>query len=63
MLESRPRKRICPNWKPSFPPPALIIDGLFGIGLKGPLDERGQKFIGRVNQARVRVLAVDVRRF
>src|SRR5438034_9098838 len=40
--------------------PALIIDGLFGIGLKGPLDEAWTKFIGRVNQARLPVLSVDV---
>lgn len=40
--------------------PALVIDGLFGIGLNRPLDEAWTKFIGRVNQARLRVLAVDV---
>jgi hydroxyethylthiazole kinase-like uncharacterized protein yjeF len=40
--------------------PALIIDGLFGIGLNRPLEEAWTKFIARVNQARLRVLAVDV---
>src|SRR6266567_2004382 len=40
--------------------PALVIDGLFGIGLNRPLDEPWTKFIGRVNQARLCVLAVDV---
>ena len=40
--------------------PALVIDGLFGIGLNRPLDDAWGEFIGRLNQARVRVLAVDV---
>jgi NAD(P)H-hydrate epimerase len=40
--------------------PALIIDGLFGIGLGRPLDEHWAGLIQRVNQARVPVLAVDV---
>jgi ADP-dependent NAD(P)H-hydrate dehydratase / NAD(P)H-hydrate epimerase len=40
--------------------PALIIDGLFGIGLDRPLDEAWQKFVARINQAKTQVLAVDV---
>jgi len=40
--------------------PALIIDGLFGIGLNRPLDEAWQKIISAVNAARIPVLAVDV---
>jgi ADP-dependent NAD(P)H-hydrate dehydratase / NAD(P)H-hydrate epimerase len=39
---------------------ALIIDGLFGIGLNRPLDEHWQKLISAVNASRVPVLAVDV---
>ncbi len=42
------------------PRPALIIDGLFGIGLDRPLGPGWVKFIQRVNAARVAVLAVDV---
>ena len=40
--------------------PTLIIDGLFGIGLSRPLDDGWKKFIQRVNEARIAVLAVDV---
>lgn len=40
--------------------PALIVDGLFGIGLDRPLDPAWCQFIRRVNEARVPVLAVDV---
>jgi len=40
--------------------PALVVDSLFGIGLNCPLDEPWIKFITRVNQARLPVLAVDV---
>jgi len=40
--------------------PALIIDGLFGIGLNRPLSEPWQKIIGRINAAKIPVLAVDV---
>ena len=38
---------------------ALIIDGLFGIGLNRPLDEHWQKLISSVNASRIPVLAVD----
>ena len=40
--------------------PALVVDGLFGIGLNRPLDGPWGKFITRVNEARWPVLAVDV---
>jgi NAD(P)H-hydrate epimerase len=40
--------------------PALIIDGLFGIGLNRPLSREWTLFIQKVNEARVPVLAVDV---
>lgn len=42
------------------PGPALIIDGLFGIGLSRPLDQPWVRLIERVNAARRQVLAVDV---
>ncbi len=41
-------------------PTALIVDGLFGIGLARPLDDDWQKLIARVNGLHGRVLAVDV---
>ncbi len=40
--------------------PALVIDGLFGIGLSRALGDDWQRLIARVNDARCRVLAVDV---
>ncbi|MCP5524163.1 MAG: NAD(P)H-hydrate dehydratase [Verrucomicrobiales bacterium] len=40
--------------------PALVVDGLFGIGLNRPLSESWVALITRVNQAGARVLAVDV---
>ena len=40
--------------------PALVVDGLFGIGLDRALDAPWVKFIQRLNAAGVRVLAVDV---
>jgi len=40
--------------------PALIIDGLFGVGLNRPLSPEWIKLIQRVNESRVPVLAVDV---
>ena len=40
--------------------PALIIDGLFGIGLNRPLDDGWKKFITAVNESKIPVLAVDV---
>jgi NAD(P)H-hydrate epimerase len=40
--------------------PRLVVDGLFGIGLNRPLNPDWVRCIERINQARLRVLAVDV---
>ena len=40
--------------------PALVIDGLFGIGLNRPLNEPWIKLIERINAAKLPILAVDV---
>ena len=40
--------------------PALVVDGLFGIGLNRPLGPEWVTFIERVNAAHLPVLAVDV---
>ena len=40
--------------------PALLIDGLFGIGLNRPLDAAWVQFIEAMNQSGVPTLAVDV---
>jgi len=40
--------------------PALVIDGLFGIGLNRTLDDGWKKFITAVNESKIPVLAVDV---
>ena len=40
--------------------PALVVDGLFGIGLDRPLGPEWISFIERVNAAHLPVLAVDV---
>jgi NAD(P)H-hydrate epimerase len=40
--------------------PALIIDGLFGIGLNRPLDVGWMKLIQRVNQSKLPILSIDV---
>jgi NAD(P)H-hydrate epimerase len=40
--------------------PALVIDGLFGIGINRPLSERWRIFIDRINRSEVKVLSVDV---
>jgi len=40
--------------------PALVIDGLFGIGLNRALGPDWVKFIERLNRERAKVLAVDV---
>src|SRR6267154_952354 len=39
--------------------PALIIDGLFGIGINRPLSPEWTAFIQRMNDAHAQVLAVD----
>jgi len=41
-------------------PPALLVDGLFGIGLNRPLEGGWVKLIDKVNRARLPVLAIDV---
>jgi NAD(P)H-hydrate epimerase len=40
--------------------PALVVDGLFGIGINRPLSPAWVGFINRINEARLKVLAVDV---
>lgn len=40
--------------------PALVVDGLFGIGLNRPLDAAWIRLIDTLNAAPVRVLSVDV---
>src|SRR5438477_2814214 len=40
--------------------PALIIDGLFGIGINRPLDPAWVQFINHINHAQLEILAVDV---
>jgi ADP-dependent NAD(P)H-hydrate dehydratase / NAD(P)H-hydrate epimerase len=40
--------------------PALIIDGLFGIGLNRALDSGWIKLIQRVNESKIPILAIDV---
>jgi NAD(P)H-hydrate epimerase len=41
-------------------PPALIVEGLFGIGLKGSLVGAWGRLIDRINRSRVPILSVDV---
>ena len=40
--------------------PRLIIDGLFGIGLNRPLDQKWAEFLELINHSRLPVLSVDV---
>lgn len=40
--------------------PALIVDGLFGIGINRPLSADWIRFIETVNHGRAKILAVDV---
>ncbi len=40
--------------------PALVVDGLFGIGLSRPLGENWQKIVAAINASKVPVLAIDV---
>jgi NAD(P)H-hydrate epimerase len=40
--------------------PALIVDGLFGIGLNRPLSGAWQQIIAAINGSKIPVLAVDV---
>lgn len=39
---------------------ALIVDGLFGLGLNRPLEEDWQKIIAAINASKICVLSVDV---
>src|SRR5258708_39482251 len=39
---------------------ALIIDGLFGIGINRPLDEKWTALIQHINDLQTQVLSVDV---
>ncbi len=38
----------------------IIVDALFGIGIKGPLDEFYKALIGRINSGDVPVISVDL---
>jgi NAD(P)H-hydrate epimerase len=40
--------------------PALIVDGLFGIGLNRPLSDAWQNIIAAINASKIPVLAIDV---
>jgi NAD(P)H-hydrate epimerase len=40
--------------------PSLVIDGLFGIGINRPLSAAWSGFVERINNADLKVLAVDV---
>ena len=42
------------------PAPALVVDGLFGIGLNRPLNADWMQVIAQLNAKRLRVLSVDV---
>ncbi|MBI3882300.1 MAG: NAD(P)H-hydrate dehydratase [Verrucomicrobia bacterium] len=54
------QRRRCPFTDFLKRKPALIIDGLFGIGLNRPLEDGWAKLVDAVNKSRVPVLAVDV---
>ena len=41
-------------------PPALIVEGLFGIGLNRPLEGAWVKLIERINRSGIPVLSIDV---
>jgi NAD(P)H-hydrate epimerase len=41
-------------------PPALIIEGLFGIGLRGPLEGDWARLINFINRSAIPILAVDI---
>ena len=63
---ARPRPRsvaarvTCVREWPADPAPALIVDGLLGIGLARDVDAPFGALIERMNGARVPVLAIDV---
>ena len=61
MLEIAAPKISCPALETALAQkPALIIDGLFGIGLNRPLDDGWIKLIRRVNESKIPILAIDV---
>jgi NAD(P)H-hydrate epimerase len=41
-------------------PPTLIVEGLFGIGLRGTLEGSWGRLIDRINRSQVPILSVDV---
>jgi len=53
------RGEVSQEW-PEGPPPALVVDGLLGIGLLRDVDARIAALIDRMNGARVPILAIDV---
>lgn len=53
------RARIVREW-PEGLRPALVIDGLLGIGLARDVDERFAAIVSRINAAAAPVLAIDV---
>ena len=40
--------------------PALIIDGLFGVGLNRPFSEKWIRLVDAINDARIPILSIDV---
>jgi hydroxyethylthiazole kinase-like uncharacterized protein yjeF len=60
LLEITAPENFLPALKNAFAQkPALIIDGLFGIGLNRALDDGWKKLIAAVNKSKIPVLAVD----
>ena len=53
------RGEVAGDW-PDGPAPALIVDGLLGIGLLRDVDARMAALIDRMNGARAPILAIDV---
>lgn len=57
---TNPMRALAAFQESACTPPALILDGLFGIGLNRALDDGWKKFIEAVNATKIPVLAVDV---
>ncbi len=51
--------RVVREW-PASPRPALVVDGLLGIGLTRDVDATMMQVISRINESGVPVLAIDV---
>lgn len=51
---------VWPMWPDALPAPALVVDGLFGIGLARPLAEPWSTLVRAINAAPAPVLALDV---